>query len=521
VTKDVNPMFWFEFKSRLLRAYAGFLAPGTLNTRWPLQIDTFFYDYLPRFETHKHCFLSSRGLTSLRISAFYDIELKLKKTSPNSLPPTINELLQYDKLKFKYCRTCGNFKHSDNDCTLRMPQVSNHLPPDENLSSINDFILKYYHDHRMTTEENKYYQEAINYLKAFLSESLKTLELKVYGSFSNALAAANSDLDISLNKSEKSICPQSVLYTVKETLKRSSRVTNLQPLLDAFCPVVKFKYLFGERNPIEVDITVDNELAVANSELIKQYCCLDDRVKPLIFFAKYFAKHVAICPRQIGGLSPFAIVLMVIYSLQCLPDPVLPSLQKLAENVKPRVIIDKNDCTYMPASEAAWKTTNKQSLAELFLHFLHFYAKQFDYEQNVISIRVGGVLPRSKKEWVHHSTIAIEDPFIMDLDLASKIYRSMHFEVRRQFVFAYNRCVKKSVFNQTPIDENNFIHPKSNWATKSNSATKYDSSPKTVPAFKTYSRNETPKKYENDFADSDSDAISEDCLEDYFGDLSL
>jgi terminal uridylyltransferase len=57
---------------------------------------------------------------------------------------------------------------------------------------------------------------------------------------------------------------------------------------------------------------------------------------------------------------------------------------------------------------------------ELWIAFLRYYTEQFNYEKNVITIRQYEPLQRFEKGWFHQ-TIAIEDPFILNHNLADKL----------------------------------------------------------------------------------------------------
>ena len=128
--------------------------------------------------------------------------------------------------------------------------------------------------------------------------------------------------------------------------------------------------------PPQVDVTVNNMLACANTKLLADYCAIDGRLAPLVALVKHWAKNRAVndayrggqgsgasfrhtlqctdmktacpacpaaCPRSCqashhlalplptaaGTLSSYCYVLMCIHLLQTRPVPVLPVLQQL------------------------------------------------------------------------------------------------------------------------------------------------------------------------------------------------
>lgn len=64
------------------------------------------------------------------------------------------------------------------------------------------------------------------------------------------------------------------------------------------------------------DIAVGNELAIHNTELLRLYADFDDRVKPLIFAVKRWAKARGLGDASQGSLSSYAWVCLVIFFLQ-------------------------------------------------------------------------------------------------------------------------------------------------------------------------------------------------------------
>ena len=66
----------------------------------------------------------------------------------------------------------------------------------------------------------------------------------------------------------------------------------IETVLSARIPVLKLRH---EPSNTEVDVTAANELAVHNSLLLKAYADFDERVRPLIYCVKYWAKRRKVC----------------------------------------------------------------------------------------------------------------------------------------------------------------------------------------------------------------------------------
>ena len=74
-------------------------------------------------------------------------------------------------------------------------------------------------------------------------------------------------------------------------------------------PILRYKDLV---TGIDVDISVNNILAIYNSDLIYTYCQIDQRFHILAIFLKNWAKKVKIIGAPNGYLSSYALTLMVI-----------------------------------------------------------------------------------------------------------------------------------------------------------------------------------------------------------------
>lgn len=64
---------------------------------------------------------------------------------------------------------------------------------------------------------------------------------------------------------------------------------------------------------------------------------------------------------------------------------------------------------------------NKQTVGELWVGFLNYYAYEFDWKKNVVCIRkLAEPLTREEKKWTNHC-LAIEDPYELDRNLAKGV----------------------------------------------------------------------------------------------------
>jgi len=178
-----------------------------------------------------------------------------------------------------------------------------------------------------------------------------------FGSSRNTLFNEKSDLDLTILTSEGSYFVEGNLLDIlnkgeleeEKSLKESKGEKRLSPtdsgrrclakylgkkgfeikrvINTASIPIIKLecKYGFGKR--VSCDLGINNITGVFNSELIKAYCNLDERVRPFLILIKEWAKKNEICDASKSTLSSYGWSLLGINFLQTREPPVVPSLQ--------------------------------------------------------------------------------------------------------------------------------------------------------------------------------------------------
>jgi DNA polymerase sigma len=297
------------------------------------------------------------------------------------------------------------------------------------------------------------YLDSIHALRQCLSQILTrrfpNSRLSVYGSCLSDLSTGTSaDVDLSLHvealESAKTsfdagkmsvlqyqkILKTHVYQTCRALESRRGEFVNMVPVTRARVPVVKGTWIKAN-NPHSADGSIDfdvcflNDIAVMNSELLRQYSLVDARVKKLMVTVKSFVKHMGIGTAQDNHLSSYAWTNLVIFYCQCID--LVPNLQcpKLME--KAGVKRDPNnhwhsirnlDTCYLTWKQAStvWVPpqpgNNHWSVSALLYGFLEFYAHAFPTKVFLISIKRGkdGILPKTvfRKSCLFWM---IEDPF--------------------------------------------------------------------------------------------------------------
>jgi hypothetical protein len=259
---------------------------------------------------------------------------------------------------------------------------------------------------------------------------------------------------ITAKKYNKSITE--TIYGIGRRLSvRDADFMNIETIPRARVPVIKGIYK-NANNPhsidgsLHFDICILNNIAIANSSLIKEYSEIDSRVKSLMILIKKWTKHYSINSAQNNYLSSYTWMNLVIFYLQCIHF--VPNLQ--CPELMDRCSVDDNNngFQYDPINnknhninnlntsylrwknqaERYWKRSNDidehYGSVSILLHgFFHFYSNEFASHLYMISIKRGGggmntnnLLPKTM--FMDQSTslsFCIEDPFESKFVLSS------------------------------------------------------------------------------------------------------
>ncbi|KAF9179447.1 Terminal uridylyltransferase 4 [Haplosporangium sp. Z 11] len=300
------------------------------------------------------------------------------------------------------------------------------------------------------------HKELTNTLQNIIATSFPEEDLKVepYGSFVSGLLMEHSDADFCING--PNIHEHQVLNDMERLcalLKVRGKMHNVVAVPDATVPIVKFHDPVSQ---LECDINTGNNLGVVNSELIRIYILIDERVKPFLYMIKAICKAQGINDARSGYLSSYAITWMGIVFLQqgyqgtsssseLSSTPTLPRLQqqpfeRMAEmtlrtnhNMRSHHTIaapgidgrsgsgrsEKVHCRFDNNRDGRHTGTgraNPKSLARLLIEFFEFFSRRFYYAGTAIHVARGQIVAKTNRE-VHSesarvATFRIVDPFL-------------------------------------------------------------------------------------------------------------
>ncbi|XP_073834169.1 uncharacterized protein [Musca autumnalis] len=300
---------------------------------------------------------------------------------------------------------------------------------------------------QQTEETFKQKMRLWRYLYLFIKNAYPRYGLYLVGSTISGFGSDSSDVDMCLvSRSASNIDPRMEalfnLTVLRDCLSKSGEFEYFN-LIEAKVPILRFR---DRVHQLEVDLNFNNCVGIKNTHLLYCYSQLDWRLRPMVLVTKLWAQHHNINNAKNMTISSYSLVLMVIHFLQYAVKPaVLPCLHELFPEKFP--LLRSNDFGYVDMNETIgpYESKNTQTLGELFLDFLEYYSN-FDYSQNAISVRTGGILPinvcrtaKSLKNDIHQwKELCIEEPFDLT-NTARSVYDYETFErVKSVFVSSWH-----------------------------------------------------------------------------------
>lgn len=355
-------------------------------------------------------------------------------------------------------------------------------------NNLNHYLLRYrdldeqmraYHDLTKISEVGTRLRFlACEQIELALTGMFPNVEVLPFGSSVNSYGKSNSDLDMCLKlikeSKNKDTSSTRLLFHTKGTPSGQGSRYQIQKYCDQIASLIKsflpgiqdVQHILHARVPIIkyhqelIGLECDVSFATSGyhmSELLYLYGELDNRVRPLVFAIRNWAKEQQLVQdmRPTVFFTNFEITLMVIFFLQS-EYGMLPSLNKLREladlSVDEYVCNDGVNCTFIrditglqPDLNRHWTfqpiingdtryssptvpldSEKPLCLKQMLRDFYAFYAA-FDYGKNAICIRQGKTVPREHvelqlKKRFHYSLVII-NPLEPDLNVAANIQK--------------------------------------------------------------------------------------------------
>ncbi|NXH09766.1 GLD2 polymerase, partial [Bucco capensis] len=273
--------------------------------------------------------------------------------------------------------------------------------------------------------------------------------LFLVGSSLNGFGTRSSDGDLCLVVKEEPVNQKTearhILSLVQKlfSTKLSSYIERPQ-LIRAKVPILKFRD--KAQSCVEFDLNVNNVVGIRNTFLLRTYAFIENRVRPLVLVVKKWASFHDINDASRGTLSSYSLVLMVLHYLQTLPEPILPSLQKnYPESFDPTIQLHL--VHQAPHTIPPYISKNGSSLGDLLIGFLKYYATEFDWSHQMISVREAKAVPRPDGiEW-RNKFICVEEPFD-GTNTARAVHEKQKFNIiKGEFLKSWQKLRDKKDLN--------------------------------------------------------------------------
>lgn len=332
-------------------------------------------------------------------------------------------------------------------------------------------------------------------------------KVAIFGSSANGFGSPKSDLDMCLQipdgasvVTEDDPTGAKAMATLAQVFEDNGMKDVDTIRLTARIPVIKFNCPRGndpERHPdddafLECDLSMHNPLAVLNTSLLRTYAEINPVSRVLASVIKRWAKARDINNPARHTLSSYGYILMLMHfltyhqrsgnglvspigkSARNQAMPLLPNLHWMSDrwpespsgtpyteySELPRQVVqhpleeNAKVNTYFYRPNAAMLSNLQRlfpgqdlSLAILLASFFRYYAYEFDYKRNVVSLHstvAHGLVEREVKAeldgWRNYSAaLTIEDPFETFYDVAHVLRGGYYHRIRREFAVAYSK----------------------------------------------------------------------------------
>ena len=311
------------------------------------------------------------------------------------------------------------------------------------LAQLSDEISKSISTSGMSKQETKARERIYQHLKRNIENRLNGSRLHAFGSTQSRTSLGVGDLDLCLVVDGPS--PRKILNKIRNIL-RDLEMTEIEVIGRAKVPIIKFK---EPETGLPIDISVNNELALHNTELIRAYADTHPMVRNAVLTVKHWASSRGINQAFMGTLSSYAWTLLALGAMQLEPKIQLPNLQ---HNAEPSILHldDEYNVGFNLKPSFDWNPTFDH--AKSFVAFIHRFVFNWPFDENVISIRNGGILSRKKKNWnqgepeawdllpenldrrLGEHSMPIEDPFSLNHDLGRVLRPSGYLTIREEFL---------------------------------------------------------------------------------------
>lgn len=265
-----------------------------------------------------------------------------------------------------------------------------------------------YNYYKLTAEELELRSLMCQLIQSVLEEVYEGCQIKMFGSSVNSLGMTNCDVDLTMIINETVEKEVEILTNTREVLQKVAPGCKHVTLVNStkHCNIVTF---FHTQAKVNVDLSLNNRLALANTELMLQYINLHPLILPLLFTLRIWFKSHDLTGRKSHQISNYALTIMFIHYLQ--QNDVLPWLQS-CHHEKTNNTVESWDCSFCKQCTV----NNVSKLDENCLTGFFNYYLSLDLTKYAVTIHSKDLITQHQcKE------IAIENLYFDDLKLETPL----------------------------------------------------------------------------------------------------
>ena len=285
------------------------------------------------------------------------------------------------------------------------------------LIGLHEEIEAFYSIVQPTPESHSLRLNVLKKVRTLVSSIWPQARVEPFGSFATGLYLPTSDMDIVI-LGQWEVLP---LRTMERSLESLAKPGSVEAI-NATVPIVKYCDLDSN---ISVDISFNSLSGIKAAQVIKMFKQQFPILPKLVSIIKQFLLERDLSQVFTGGLSSYAVTILVISFLQLHPR--------------------RDPCS--------------DNLGVLLIEFLHLYGHDFNYSSLAISIRNGGQLLQKgdllpdiniNQRWTDVQGFAIEDPLQPFKDIARGTFNGEI--IKKAFALAYRKLVSRTRYDSRMLD---------------------------------------------------------------------
>lgn len=297
-------------------------------------------------------------------------------------------------------------------------------------------VLTKYAEILLTEEDVKHRQGVVNELeKVFTDWTNVNCRLRIFGSTLSGFATKYSDLNVELilDEPEGEDSFQLLDKIYQKMLLDKSNFPDADGEFDIATPRLTFRF---RQASYEIVLSVGSHTAFEMSKLLSLYTTFDPRLAQLTVCFRYWANCAGLDRYEFGFWPPHVFPILTIHFLQNCSPPILPSIHP--SPATKNIVTLEDVLPIHQVQSSSWSTKNTSSLGVLWVEFLKYYARDFEVDLHVVSLREPSKpIEIKSKKWTT-TILAVEDPLRLDHNLARSIgerrlYAHFHYMLFKSY----------------------------------------------------------------------------------------